>query len=62
MELMRFVHDHGPELSIMLGTMRLAIDVGRGLRACWKRLRSPVEEVPDGGGDLLAPEGTGSRP
>lgn len=61
MELMRFVHDHGSELSIMVSGLRLVIDVGRGLRACWKWFRSPVEEVPDGGGELLTSEGANRR-
>lgn len=45
-ELFRFVQDHGSEISILLGALRLIVDIVRGLRGVWRRSRSRDEDAP----------------
>lgn len=47
-ELFRFIQDHGSEFSILLSALRLMVDIGRGLRAIWRRSRSRQENAPSG--------------
>lgn len=57
MELLRFIQDHGSQLSILLSALRLGVDIARALRVIWRSSQSQGENAPGG---LAA--ASGSRP